>query len=840
MGGAFSRSRRGSDQGTPACHAGFRDPSIGHCLCLPGWVGARCEVPYLPACLLDKRALAAPCEGFAGVMSCQCRRDCAALHANHGTHAARATDLPICWTSDAHDELRSSALPTNMSSVRFWSPIRLKNKMPEQLASSVSAAATTTPQFTAGPRGSAATLEHRARSVPIWGLGDLGDPRRMHRALLGAAERRRYAPPSSCIGACSHRGSCVVVAPRWLHRARAAGDLSQARARCVCHAGYKGDACEEREASACLHGCNGHGVCESRMCVCDGGWWGLDCSLSDGGGGEAAAGTTKQATLGRARKKPTKKLHRLRLPTHAPTYVLPLPTHWGMQHVYQGQQQPRRGMYEASRIFLERLHRRRQLVARPEDAVLFYVPVLLTQLHGCLWEPQRYLNALVHFLRTTPPFDFYWNRHDGADFVFFTTQDMGKCYLSPHIAARSMVVSHFGFRGGLADFMSMKRWGGVLEAKINASAALSIDDPLIRQRCKRSANDLGVLHRSAVHTASSAVGSSLGASSAPLPLGNGGEAAQRNYTRDRDDRRRVTVPRRAHLSYIAATWLWATDRWVGACHDRSRDVVAPPDFVLSSHEAALSRAAAKAAASADCSAPNQPPRVSDERSTLLFMSGSRRQNAPWYSQGVRQTVWSLLSNWSADASTDAPPSASMPGRSGGGRSGGGDGGGGGGGGGSGSGGRVVFQEGAWSVGTLRNATFCLCPSGWGFGWRTYLAVATLCVPVIVQPLVDQAYHDLLPYRQFALFVKLSQLPQLPRLLRAVSRRRVCRLRRAAARYYRALVWEEPDGLAYEMLQLSLCRRAAALRWRLHREGKAEAPGAWAACAHTTAEALLGL
>ena len=63
---------------------------------------------------------------------------------------------------------------------------------------------------------------------------------------------------------------------------------------------------------------------------------------------------------------------------------------------------------------------------------------------------------------------------------------------------------------------------------------------------------------------------------------------------------------------------------------------------------------------------------------------------------------------------------------------------------------------------------------------------------------------------------------------------------AAARYYRALVWEEPDGLAYEMLQLSLCRRAAALRWRLHREGKAEAPGAWAACAHTTAEALLGL
>ena len=114
------------------------------------------------------------------------------------------------------------------------------------------------------------------------------------------------------------------------------------------------------------------------------------------------------------------------------------------------------------------------------------------------------------------------------------------------------------------------------------------------------------------------------------------------------------------------------------------------------------------------------------------------------------------------------------------------------------------------------------------------------MPVIVQPLVEQAYHDLLPYRSFALFVELHQLPQLPRLLRAVPPRRVCALRRAAARYYRALVWEEPDGLAYEMLQLSLCHRAAALYHRLHLDGKAAAPGAWAACEHTTAESLLEL
>ena len=51
-------------------------------------------------------------------------------------------------------------------------------------------------------------------------------------------------------------------------------------------------------------------------------------------------------------------------------------------------QEPRRGMYEANRLFLERMHRRRELVPRPEQAALFYVPVLFTQMHGCLCAPE--------------------------------------------------------------------------------------------------------------------------------------------------------------------------------------------------------------------------------------------------------------------------------------------------------------------------------------------------------------------------------------------------------------------------------------------------------------------
>ena len=49
-------------------------------------------------------------------------------------------------------------------------------------------------------------------------------------------------------------------------------------------------------------------------------------------------------------------------------YVLPLPTEWAMQHVYQGDQSSQRGMYEASRLFLQTLHARGHAVSRPEQA----------------------------------------------------------------------------------------------------------------------------------------------------------------------------------------------------------------------------------------------------------------------------------------------------------------------------------------------------------------------------------------------------------------------------------------------------------------------------------------
>lgn len=57
----------------PSCNAGYCDPSLGVCVCLPGWRGAVCDVVYLSACLGGSGHLRfASCAGYGGVMPCEC------------------------------------------------------------------------------------------------------------------------------------------------------------------------------------------------------------------------------------------------------------------------------------------------------------------------------------------------------------------------------------------------------------------------------------------------------------------------------------------------------------------------------------------------------------------------------------------------------------------------------------------------------------------------------------------------------------------------------------------------------------------------------------------------
>ena len=118
----------------------------------------------------------------------------------------------------------------------------------------------------------------------------------------------------------------------------------------------------------------------------------------------------------------------------------------------------------------------------------------------------------------------------------------------------------------------------------------------------------------------------------------------------------------------------------------------------------------------------------------------------------------------------------------------------------------------------------------------------LCVPVIIQPMVEQAFQDLLPYSELALTFDPVDLEALPSLLRDVTPGRICQLRHNAARHRRLVMWDKP-GLAYEMLQLALCRRAVGVHSSSGLQSTSERSRMhllqpWTSCARLTPEQLM--
>ena len=539
-------------------------------------------------------------------------------------------------------------------------------------------------------------------------------------------------PSRRCPNACGGRGSCVI--------SRATSGIPSLP-HCACHTGYLGASCEETYGITCLHNCSRHGRCIEHMCLCNVGWSGLDCSL---GQAAAEAGSNVPPTI----------LAPRRSRFDAPTFVYPLPSELrggGMHHFFYNGDWQARGIFATEIAFLERLHRRGHLVHDPEEAALFVVPTLLVQLGGNLWEPQAHLQHVVDALRWRYP---YWNRTLGADHVFFMAQDVGGCLIHP-IIRNSIIVSHFGFVEALPFWTAHARWYNAIH---------NIDNQPLKPPRRL----------------------------AYLKLKCNGSLTSQLASGCRDPQ----------VTHTSRGWRHGEDKWQGPCFNLTKDVVTPTDFTVSAAELERSRKEASwyqrtevYGSDSFSSGTNTESSLAREKKYLLFMSGSVKTSALFYSQGVRKTFYVTH--------------ARTPG--------------------------VKFVVGKWKISQMRDSIFCLCPSGWGYGWRIYLAVAMSCVPVLVQPQVEQAYHDLLPYYRFALSYSLADIKLLPQLLRNVSNQRLYALRAAGAKYYRALMWQEPDGLAYETLLLSLCRRALAVR--RHTRPQESLP-AWRECEMTTVEALL--
>ena len=82
-----------------------------------------------------------------------------------------------------------------------------------------------------------------------------------------------------------------------------------------------------------------------------------------------------------------------------------------------------------------------------------------------------------------------------------------------------------------------------------------------------------------------------------------------------------------HMGGLAESWV-GSERWQGACYDRTRDVVAPTDFVVVRREMEITRREANRALAAE-RAGCVDRSAHEAKKALLFMSGSVSNSAPW-------------------------------------------------------------------------------------------------------------------------------------------------------------------------------------------------------------------
>jgi len=121
--------------------------------------------------------------------------------------------------------------------------------------------------------------------------------------------------------------------------------------------------------------------------------------------------------------------------------------------------------------------------------------------------------------------------------------------------------------------------------------------------------------------------------------------------------------------------------------------------------------------------------------------------------------------------------------------------------------------------SLREAVFCLAPSGFGYGVRITYTMLTGCIPVIIQDGVRQPLDDVVPYYKFAVTVPQRDIPDLERLLRAVTPEEIRQMRHYQHLHHSYFCWFEGEGKApldaraYEGVLESMSRKLYQLTFK---------------------------
>ena len=233
---------------------------------------------------------------------------------------------------------------------------------------------------------------------------------------------------------------------------------------------------------------------------------------------------------------------------------------------------------------------------------------------------------------------------------------------------------------------------------------------------------------------------------------------------------------------LVTQWGWVRPH----IHHRETDVVVPPmlkvDKLLGESPFLNGDWLGRAAASAGggVSARLQPGEVLNASSPwryeyLLSFVGSVRFHTPGYSMGVRQSIFRKYNETAGfflrDLRGDSKKGVHK---------------------------QMKPHE---YLGVLQRSKFCLAPSGMGFSTRSYESIAQGCVPLVIQddPLtntsVDQAFDELLPWRQFSVRLRQRDIPHLPELLASFPDGEWRRLKRNLGCVWSRVLWLHPDNEA---------------------------------------------
>ena len=278
--------------------------------------------------------------------------------------------------------------------------------------------------------------------------------------------------PWSAIWGRSSSGSSTQKGAGWCDANASVGEIPAAKCACR-YDGRDGYLCQHKVAMYCLNQCSFHGRCEHGFCICEDGWWGIDCSIPRQRTAPSAVGTASSSNTHEESRTTLPFAHPGAKQVRPLIYVYEMPQrfttdvlqrrhdkHFCVHRTYLkgNRTEFAYGIYQGYVLevlmhewLLSSPHR----TLDPSLADWFYVPVYATcAMAIAIFETPHtqpmtkfrtarasalYMGALEHIRSTLP----YWNASGGRDHIWTFGYDEGACF-APKEIWPSLLISHWG------------------------------------------------------------------------------------------------------------------------------------------------------------------------------------------------------------------------------------------------------------------------------------------------------------------------------------------------------------------------------------------------------------